>query len=48
MAQNDGVYVFPEAAKSIANGIDPGLLALLSQNGGFGGNANWIWIIFLC
>jgi len=47
MAQ-EGVYVFPDAAtKSAVNGIDPGLLALLNQNGGFGGNGNWIWILFL-
>ena len=37
MAQ-EGVYVFPDAAtRSAVNGIDPGLLALLNQNGGFGG-----------
>ena len=48
MASNEGVYVFPDAAThSAANGIDPGLLALLNQNGGFGGNGNWIWILFL-
>lgn len=48
MANNEGVYVFPDAAtKSAVNGIDPGLLALLNQNGGFGGNGNWIWILFL-
>lgn len=48
MASNEGVYVFPDAAtRSVANGIDPGLLALLNQNGGFGGNGNWIWILFL-
>lgn len=46
MAQ-EGVYVFPDAAKGAVNGIDPGLLALLNQNGGFGGNGNWIWILFL-
>ncbi len=48
MANNEGVYVFPEAA-SKASGIDPGLLALLNQNGGFGGNGgwNWIWILFM-
>ena len=46
MAQNEGVYVFPDAI-SKASGIDPGLLALLNQNGGFGGNGNWIWILFL-
>ena len=48
MAQESGVYVFPDAAtRGAVNGIDPGLLALLNQNGGFGGNGNWIWILFL-
>ena len=48
MASNEGVYVFPDAAtRSVANGIDPGLLALLNQNGGFGANGSWIWILFL-
>ena len=42
---NDGVYIFDPASKSA--GIDPGLLALLNQNGGFGGNGNWIWVLFL-
>ena len=47
MAQ-EGVYVFPDAAANRgSNSIDPGLLALLNQNGGFGGNGNWIWIFFL-
>ena len=45
MANNEGVYVFPDAV-SKASGIDPNLLALLNNNGGFGGN-NWIWILFL-
>jgi len=39
------VFMFPDAAKS--TGIDTGLLALLSQNGGFGGNGSWMWLIFL-
>ena len=43
---NEGVYVFPDAMSKMS-GIDPGLLALLNQNGGFGGNGNWMWIIFL-
>ena len=46
MAQNEGVYVFPDAMTK-ASGIDPGLLALLNSNGGFGNNGNWIWLIFL-
>lgn len=45
MAQNEGVYVFPDAV-SKASGIDPGLLALMNSNGGFGGNNAW-WLIFL-
>lgn len=48
MASNEGVYVFPDAAtRSVANGIDPGLLALLNQNGGFGNGGSWIWVLFL-
>jgi len=39
------VFMFPDAAKS--SGIDTGLLALLNQNGGFGGNGSWMWLIFL-
>ena len=46
MANNDGVYVFPEAM-SKASGIDPNLMLALQNNGGFGGNGNWIWILFL-
>ena len=46
MAQNEGVYIFPDAMTK-ASGIDPGLLALLNNNGGFGNNGNWIWILFL-
>lgn len=46
MANNEGVYVFPDAV-SKASGIDPGLLALLNNNGGFGNNGYWIWILFM-
>lgn len=38
------VFMFPNAS---SNSIDPGLLALLNNNGGFGNNGNWIWILFL-
>lgn len=37
--------MFPDGNGSSA--IDPGLLALLNQNGGFGGNGSWLWIFFL-
>ena len=46
MAQNEGVYVFPDAMAK-ASGIDPNLLLALQNGGGFGGNGNWIWILFL-
>lgn len=45
MAQSEGVYVFPDAMAK-ASGIDPGLLALMNNGGGFGGNNAW-WLIFL-
>ena len=40
------VFMFPDAAGKSA-GIDPGLLALLNNNGGFGNNGYWIWILFM-
>ena len=43
---NEGVYVFPDAMAK-ASGIDPNLLLALQNNGGFGNNGNWIWILFL-
>ena len=46
MAQNEGVYVFPDAMAK-ASGIDPNLLLALQNGGGFGNNGNWIWILFL-
>lgn len=39
------IFMFPDAAKGST--IDPGLLALINNNGGFGGNGNWMWIMFL-
>ena len=36
--------MFPEMGNS---GIDPNLLLALNNNGGFGGNGNWMWILFL-
>lgn len=38
------VFMFPEGAK---NGLDPNLLLALQNNGGFGNNGAWIWILFM-
>ena len=46
MGEN-GVLVFPDAAKGAASSIDPNLLLALQNGGGFGNNGNWIWILFL-
>lgn len=43
--ENSKIFMFPENGYG-RNGIDPTLLALMNNNGGFGGN-NWIWILFL-
>ena len=37
------VYMIPDGN----NSIDPGLMLALSQNGGFGNGANWMWPMFL-
>lgn len=46
MGEN-GVFVFPEAARGAASSLDPNLLLALQNNGGFGNNGSWIWILFL-
>ena len=46
MAQ-DGVFIYPEAGRAATSSIDPNLMLALSNNGGFGGNNAWYWIIFL-
>lgn len=44
----DSVLIFPDAvSRTAASGIDPNLLLALNNNGGFGGNGNWIWVLFL-
>lgn len=40
------VFMFPDAGYGRGNGIDPGLLALMNNNGGFG-NGNAMWLMFL-
>lgn len=48
MANNEGVYVFPDAATGRANSsIDPNLLLAFQNNGGLGGGNGWYWILFL-
>ena len=39
------IMMFPEVGNN--NSIDPNLLLALNNNGGFGGNGSWIWILFL-
>lgn len=43
------VFMIPDAVSGQANTtLDPNLLiSQIMNNGGFGGNGNWIWIIFL-
>lgn len=36
-------YVFPENGNGSGSHVDPALLLALSQNGGFGGGAGWLW-----
>uniref|UniRef100_A0AAU8MJ72 Spike protein/glycoprotein n=1 Tax=Geladintestivirus 5 TaxID=3233137 RepID=A0AAU8MJ72_9CAUD len=40
------VFMFPDGNQSGNSSIDPALLMALN-NGGMGGNGNWMWIIFL-
>lgn len=41
------VFMIPDGVNS-GNSVDPNLLLTsIMNNGGFGGNGNWIWIIFL-
>lgn len=40
-------YVFPENGNGSHSSVDPALLLALSQNGGFGGGAGWLWPMFM-
>ena len=41
-------FVFPEGAGGNSGNLDPNLLlSMMNNNGGFGGNGNWLWVIFL-
>ena len=46
MGEN-GVLVFPDAAKGAASSIDPNLLLALQNNGGMGGGYGFYWIFLL-
>jgi hypothetical protein len=46
MGEN-GVFVFPDAAKGAASTIDPNLLLALQNNGGMGGGYGFYWIFLL-
>ena len=39
------VFMFPDGASK--GSIDPALLLALQNNGGFGNNGGWLWILFL-
>lgn len=44
------VFMFPDNFGGTSGGastIDPNLLLALNNSGGFGGNGNWMWILFL-
>lgn len=44
------VFMFPDGQQGCnhGNSLDPNLLfTMMNSNGGFGGNGNWMWIIFL-
>lgn len=43
--ENSKIMMFPEYGNN--SSIDPNLLLALNNNGGFGGNGNWMWILFL-
>lgn len=37
------IYTIPDGN----NSLDPNLMLALSQNGGFGNNGNWMWMMFM-
>lgn len=44
--EKDGIAIFPGLGNN-ASSIDPALLMALNNNGGFGNNGGWMWIMFL-
>lgn len=45
--KDDGIAIFPGVGNAGSSSIDPNLLLAMSNSGGFGGNGNWMWLIFL-
>lgn len=45
--KEDGVFIYPNVGSANTSSIDPNLLLAMNSNGGFGGNGNWMWLIFL-
>jgi len=44
--EKDGIAIFPGLGNN-ASSIDPALLMALNNNGGFGNNGGWMWIMFM-
>lgn len=47
---DSSIFMIPDGRSSsnTSNGLDPNLLfAMMNNNGGFGGNGGWMWVIFL-
>ena len=44
--EKDGVFIYPNVGNG-NSGIDPNLMLALNNNGGFGNNGGWMWIMFL-
>lgn len=45
MSDSSKIFMLPDGAGS--HSLDPNLLFSMMNNGGFGGNGGWMWIIFL-
>lgn len=42
------IFAIPDNVSGSRSGVDPNLLlSSMMNNGGFGGNGNWLWIVFL-
>ena len=42
------VFMVPEGISGGQSQVDPNLLlSMMNGNNGFGGNGNWLWVLFL-